>query len=136
MSGIVMRLLPRTDYNFNNVQASTSVIIWPTQDVDVSRYREGTLLVRVHANTIGTTATFIAALRASLPSKEDPAQFFRAQSDLAYVQIVNSTPAPSLQPVALPAPFGGFVSLQLRASQPASTTNLSLTISVDLSLKD
>lgn len=79
MSGVVMRLLSRTDFNFANVQGNQTVTVWPTQDIDVSRYREGTMLVRVHSSTIGPTATLVAALRSALPSKEDPAQFFRAR---------------------------------------------------------
>jgi hypothetical protein len=77
-----MRLLSRTDFNFANVQGNQTVTVWPTQDIDVSRYREGTMLVRVHSSTIGPTATLVAALRSALPSKEDPAQFFRGTTDL------------------------------------------------------
>jgi hypothetical protein len=51
--------------------------------------------------------------------------------------IVNNTPAaPSLQVVALPANFGGLVSLQIRPNMPGVLTTLAATISVDLSLKN
>jgi hypothetical protein len=92
------------------------------------------MLVRVHALNIGTTATLVVALRAALPSSEDPAQYFRSNADLAVVVLTNGT-APQLQTAVLPANFGGFVSLQVRASQPGTVTTLSATISVDLSLK-
>ncbi len=51
-------------------QASNSVIVWTSQNIAVSRYREGTMLVRVHALNIGTTATLVVALRAVQPSQE------------------------------------------------------------------
>jgi hypothetical protein len=135
MAGTILRLMPRTDFDFGKVQASNSVIVWTSQNIDVSRYREGTMLVRVHALNIGTTATLVVALRAVQPSQEDPAQYFRSTTDLAFVVLGNGT-APQLQVAALPANFGGFVSLQLRASQPAVATTLIATLSVDLSLKD
>jgi hypothetical protein len=50
--------------------------------------------------------------------------------------VLGNGTAPQLQVAALPANFGGFVSLQLRASQPAVATTLIATLSVDLSLKD
>lgn len=136
MAGTVLRLLPRTDYDFAKVQASNSVVVWTSQNVDVSRYREATLLVRVHTINIGTGATLVVALRTAQPSQEDPAQYFRASSDLAYVLLNNGTTAPRLEAAALPSNFGGFVSLQLRASQPGTLTTLNATLSVELSLKD
>jgi hypothetical protein len=70
MAGTILRLMPRADFDFGKVQASNSVIVWTSQNIDVSRYREGTMLVRVHALNIGTTATLVVALRAVQPSQE------------------------------------------------------------------
>jgi len=133
MAGTILRLLHRTDLNFNSLQGNGSVTVWLKQNIDVSRYREGTLLVRAHSLTIGVGASLAVALRAVLPTQEDPAQFFRSTADLISLSPVA---APTLLVGVLPANFGGYVSLLIRPTQPPTPVTLTATISVDLSLKD
>jgi len=89
--------------------------------------------VRAHALTLGVGASLPVVLRSVLPSKEDPAQFFRATNDLV---TITPNSAPTLFAAALPAGFGGYVSLLIRPAQPASPVSLIATLSVELSLKD
>lgn len=117
------------------MQANSNVTVWLNQNIDVSRYREGTLLLRTHSLNIGVGATLPVILRAVLPTQEDPAQFFRSTVDLVTLNPTASAP-PSLQVAALPANFGGYVSLLVRPTQPASQLSIIATLSVELSLKD
>ena len=138
MAGTVFTLLERTDYNYSVLGANAATVEIPIfQNVDISYWREGTLLIRVHELSLGNAAAkFIFRLRSVLPSGEDPGKFFRDTTTVAELTIGQST-APYLVKAALSANAGAMVSLFMVAQQgPTAGQGVAGTFSVALSLKD
>lgn len=137
MSGTLLSLLDMTSYNFDDVGDAGSVETLLASNIDVSRYSSGDLLLRVHANSIGASASLKAELRRVLPSPQDPSKIFvqSLAGGIASVTVDNSKAAASLLMDALDAPLGSYLNLYLVATQASTATTLSATISVELALK-
>jgi hypothetical protein len=139
MSGTVVNVVPRTPYVFDTLVASSTFTIPIARFVDISQYREATVMLRVHARTVAQAATgakITVSLIGEAPTSEDPANDF-ATAQLASYDIVASptTIAPSLQLITVPGNSGGMITIRLGATQGTQAGNLSATISVDVSLK-
>lgn len=142
MSGMVLRLLPRSKFDFAlTLPAVGSFIIPIAQDVDLSGWREATLLVRVHgAVTMPASCKLNVIAKTSAPTDEDPAVFFQATA-----LTLGGSPADitnnlnnALLSLTLPQPngFGGLVSFFLQYTPVTNTGQVVVTLSIDLSLKD
>ena len=141
MSGTIVRVLPRTDFPYYQQtglaagQTTGEVVI--ATNVDLSMYREATLIARLHPSTnwAGGASVTIRA-RASAATPEDPGLTFRITSatlgSLTFTQGTDS--APALKLAALPANAGGAMDITIQAQQVTSTTMI-VGLSIDLSLK-
>ncbi|MBZ0120717.1 MAG: hypothetical protein K8H88_27230 [Sandaracinaceae bacterium] len=137
MSGRVLRILSRTDYDYSSLGASASTAEIPIAlDVDVSGSRETTLLVRAHSQALQSTAAFTIVTRASAPTDQDPNAYFRDASPLTTTALA-ATATPFLTRITVPANAGAWLSVFIKATQ-GTTGGASVkgTFSIDLSLKD
>jgi hypothetical protein len=138
--GVLVNALPLTRYDFADM---TSGANWPggipiARLINISQYREVTMIIRIHARDMtGTGAKLEIAPVAEVPSPDDPAQVFTATAPLVNpVEINNSTTAPSIMLVALPANAGPLVSVYLFVTQGTGTLDtFEATISIDFSMK-
>lgn len=138
MSGTLISLLDMTTYDFGNDVAQSQTITIPlVQNIDVSRWSHGALLVRVHSKDIGTGAEITLGVLPVLPSAQDPSKVFENTNALASVSIGEGTSADAeLLIDDLNQPLGGYVTLKLGAEQSGQgTVNIKATISVELVLK-
>jgi len=140
MTGKVITVLDRTDYNYTNMGTGGGTVELPiAQNIDVSQYRECTLLVRLHALSLANAGSSIAIrARRVAPTEEDPAVFFRDQSISWTVTAGQADVAstPKLLNVTVGPNTGGWISLFLVVTQGSAGTTLTATLSADLSLKD
>lgn len=142
MSGTIVSVLPRTDFPFysgTGLGASqNSGEIPVATNVDISMYREATLVARLHPSTSwagGANVTIRA--RASAATPEDPGLTFRITSSaLASLSFTQGTDAaPALKLAALVANAGGAVDITLQAVQGNVATTMIVGLSLELSLK-
>lgn len=140
MAGMTLNVVPKSDYIFSPmlIPASAAFTLPLAQNVDISRFREGTLIVRVHAAaTVTANSTVRVLVRTVAPTFEDPSVFFRyTTSNLASVTIVGAAPAGTLYTSGWTGNGGGMVSVFFDVAYGVTAGALSVTLSVDLSLKD
>jgi len=137
MAGRVIRLVPKSTYEFSSLGAGAQTTIALAQRVDVSQYTELTLMVRTHEVNIpsGSGMLTVRAV-ADGHTDEEPGQFFMDGTSLGDADIDANTTAPGYDTVSLAAGSGAMISILLIAAQDASQViDLEATISVDLSMK-
>ena len=138
MSGAAIEVISRTKYNFDNIPIGATFSMPIARYVDISRFREATLLVRVHTKSILATGSpsIAVAAYADVPSSDDPSQDFLSTAVLGTnTSITSATTAPSVQLQALPASAGAMISIWLVVLQGTSVAALQTTISVEVSEK-
>jgi hypothetical protein len=137
MSGTVISILDRTDFDYSNIDSSKGTGEIPiAQNIDISQWDELTLLVRLHATGMNQTgAKFEIIARSVLPSPEDPAAYFRDDTTLGTVAINQGDAAPQLFRGPLGANAGAMMSVFLVATQGTNAGNLSATLSIAVSMK-
>ena len=97
MAGTTLRLFFRRDFDFGGLPLGATAAFAVEGNVDVSAFRTGTLLVRVHDEAIPTGHVLRVRLYATAPSVEDPLLDFVTTSA---VMTASSPPAaPSVCPV-------------------------------------
>lgn len=92
MSGTTISVLEPTQYNFNDLISNGYVIIPAAQNIDVSSYTSGALLVRIHETGLVGDASVEVKVQQVLPSPNDPAQFFEGNI-IGTVPVTSSDPA-------------------------------------------
>lgn len=139
MAGEIREVVPRSDFNFSNFIPSGGTFTIPiAQNIDISSWREATLIVRVHANTMSATGSPTAKVQVKTvaPTPEDPAVFFRGSTTIAEATVVPANGAGVVHQVAFAANAGGMVTIFLAITQGSSQANFTTTLSVELDLKD
>jgi hypothetical protein len=138
MAGRVIRLVPKTPYEFNTLGVSGQTTLALAQRVDVSQYTELTLMVRVHALDIpsGVGSIKVQAVPDGHTSEDPGLSFLDTGTVLGSVTIATGSAVPGYTTKALSAGAGPMIAVLLVASQDTSqVTNLDATISVDLCMK-
>jgi hypothetical protein len=135
MSGVQHSIIPRTKYSFDNIAVATTFSFPIARYIDVSQYREATLMVRVHARNIVATGTIKVEVLGDAPTSDDPAQDFQTGVQGTSTSIVAGTTSPSVQLQTIPANIGGMISVWLTVTQGTSASTLNAKISIDISLK-
>jgi hypothetical protein len=137
MSGKVIHAIPRTPYDFSLIPPNVQCPFLAVRDIDVSGYRELTLLVRVHAvsMTYSNSTIYVGTQMESI-SPDDPASDFLGTSLGTYVGVTQSTPVPTLLMATIPTPFGGLMNITVEAVTGGNGgATLKATLSVDLIAK-
>lgn len=133
----VIQLFPIRTFTFTNVQGGLSLTIPVIRALDVSRWREGTLIVRIHSKDVPSGGTIDVTLTTTSLSEDDPSSTFNAASAAATVSVTSSLPAtvPGLITAALSANFGSMLTLKVTGTQPAVATTHTAVLSAELSVK-
>jgi hypothetical protein len=138
-SGITMRILPLTSYNFANIQNSKNIQFNVGQHIEAGVFTEADLIVRLHTGTVMSAGQiFSISLGTDGYTMEDPtSNFFTAITGVAFTQTGAPTlPAYSVTSAsATTTPFGRYLVVALSATQPAAATTFTVNVSVDLVLK-
>lgn len=138
MPGVVQRVIPRTLYNFNNVPIGTTFSFPIARFIDISQYREVTIIQRVHTKSILATGspTLSLVCYADQPTTDDPAQDFTTLAALVTgTTITGATTSPLLTLITVPANAGSMISIWLAVTQGTSAAALQASLSVDISAK-
>ena len=142
MAGVNMRLMKKTALDYSQVAADKEQMLIVNTAINVTNYKEGTLLVRVHgAPTIENDAAINVVLVRTAPTEEEPGLLFASgEPTLATVTIDQDTvmlETTALLVAPLPANLGGYLALAIKGVQDPSTAGeIRATISVDLNLKE
>lgn len=150
MSGIVIRVLEQTKYDFTNLAkaANSSQQIIVAQHIDTSRLREGRVIVRV-VSVDWTDVTNDDIQLTVLADPYDPLEGTTQYEPSGTAAVLvgpatlnpNDPSAPSTNPYAmffeLPANFGPMIMIAVGATRTASSTaNLKIELMIDLALKN
>ncbi len=139
MPGTVLRVIPKTRYDFGSQALSTTQTLTVASKLDCSRYREVTLVLRVHSFTVTDTSTISVLVSAEAPTVDDP-QFDTITSStvVASVAVSSSSPAAPILLLAISAsiPSGSSVVIQVRCQTSTSVSGPNnAVISADVVLK-
>ena len=131
-SGVIIRVLPRTSFDFGNIQGGT--FSFPlVQKISSSSFTEATWMIRLHAVNVGAGAVMIFTSVLEGYDFGDPGTiFFSSGSTLS---IPPATTAPFYNVLAAPVGTGRLLRLDLAATQPGAAVACNAIISVDLALK-
>lgn len=136
MSGTTIPVIGMTTYNFLGLGANKEAEVPIAQNIDVTGYAEGTLLVRVHDLDLDNSAKIDVIAYPVLPSPQDPSREFKAAAVGQVTLDTVATQNGKLVVDALSGPLGAFLTITVKADTDATPpTVLTATISVDLSLK-
>jgi hypothetical protein len=133
MSGHVAPLFHKQEFDFSGGNGTVVVV----RQIDVSRWTQGEVLVRVHSNSItgSTTGTIAVVAKSVSLTNQDPATDFIDGTAVATATVSDSSTAGTLKRASLTTPFGSGLQIQVVATKGTSTT-VKATISVDLVVKD
>jgi hypothetical protein len=143
MAGTVLRVIPKRTLDFTSVSSSA---IGPTtgeelvlaQGIDVSGWREVTLMVRTHSTSFGGAIGQIE-IYAYLEGRttEDPGILFATTAPLGTVTITSATVAPAYSVNGIGTNSGAMIKIAAKGTRTGSNgTNLiKADVSIDLSLK-
>jgi hypothetical protein len=136
MSGTMLQILPRSDYDLSGLSSASNATITIARKIDTSMWREAVVLMRLHA------ATWTGAMNVQLLAApdgytdEDPGLIwnFTPASILTFTQGTDTAPAD--KDAEITAPFGPLMVLQLKFATPVGASGTFKTsISIDLNLK-
>lgn len=140
MPGVVIDICPPRIFDFSNVKAlagAAALSVKVAERIDVRRWTEGALLVRVHSFTLGDVDDSIdVAVSPEGFTYEDPTANFTASvvATQPLDRTLTTTPAFMLQ--ALTVPYGAMVRVDVVANRISNTTaTLNAKLSLGLVMK-
>lgn len=133
MSGQIIQLMNKRDVDFSGGNGTVVAV----RSVDVSRWTEAVLNVRVHTNSItaSTTGTIVVNARAVALTNEEPQTDFLDATNLGTCTVASGTAAATLLRSTVTAGFGGALQILLVGTKGTSTT-VRANISIELVVKD
>jgi hypothetical protein len=138
-SGITMRIIPQTLYDFSNLQGSQSMNFPLGQHIEAGQFTEVDVLVRLHAATVMSEGqTLQVALFTDGYDFSDPASVFFSSGPIAEFSQAGVPTLPAyniFSASATDTPFGRYIAIQIGATQASSATTLIAAVSVDITLK-
>ena len=135
MPGVVMEISPKRTFNFDGLAANQNATINIVDRVDVSQWTEGQLMVNVHSEDIGASATMLVEVYADGYTDEDPSVEFTGAAAIATVTLNSSTVAPSYSTAAFSAGFGPLVKVRVKGTMPGSVVSLDAALTIRMCMK-
>jgi hypothetical protein len=135
---MVMQVVPKRFIDFNELTSGSTQDIVLAQGIDISQWREASLMMRVHVNDVTTTVgTILIFAQTEGRTAEDPGVLFYSSSQqLGTLTINNTITAPYYVVNGLGANIGSMIRVVARGNRTVTGTQfLDATVSVDLSLK-
>ena len=129
--GIVVRVMGKRQLIYT---ANQTTII--ARAISAKDHREGTVLVRVFDNQMGTSSSITVTIKACAPSEDAPEIDFTSDTAVATAVIDTGTASATGKLVrgAFAANFGGWVLVQIDAAKGSGNCNA--TIDIEISLKE
>jgi hypothetical protein len=140
MAGTVLQVVPKRTLDFTSVSSGSGqaqeVVL--AQGIDVSAWREVSLMVRAHSTTFGGNVGQIdiyAYMEGRTP--EDPGILFTNTTSLGTVTINSSTVAPLYSVTSLGSNVGSMIKIAAKGTRTTSlgSNALKADVSIDLSFK-
>lgn len=136
MANKIVSIIPIQKYDFATLQASQNAVVYVAMAVDVSQFKEGDLVARLHSGAFTGAAQCKIEVLQDGQTPDDPSRTFVGEA-LAYATFAASTAAPAVKIVKLnSAALGYAVAVRLSVTQASSPQNLNFEISIDLVLRD
>ena len=136
MAGTVIRVIPKRTLDFSSVTSGQSEEIILAQGIDVSEWREITLMVRTHATTFsGAIGNIQVYALLEGRTNEDPGILFVTTTALGTVTIDSTTVAPAYSVNGIPSNAGSMIKIAAKGTRTAAGTSIKADVSIDLSLK-
>jgi hypothetical protein len=129
---MVLRVLPKTLYDFLRLKASTPITLHLVSKIDVSVFTEAEWIIRLHAGTIPNPAQLQFNSVFDGYDFADPALVFTTIGASTIISSTNA--APYYTTLNVGSNFGRLLGLDMIATAPAAGA-FNATISVDLALK-
>jgi hypothetical protein len=138
MAGAVIRVVPKRTLDFTPVAIGGTEEIVLAQGLDISQWREVSLMVRTHANSFtANLGTIDIYAYVEGRTSEDPGLLFAATTPLGTVTINSSTTAPSYSIGSCGSNTGAMLKIVAKGTRTSSTgvNAMKADVSIDLSLK-
>ena len=130
----VIRLMDKTAliYSTNQLPAAQAATIPVALNVDVSMYRELTVLLRLHSYVAGLNVKVEAYVFNSARTAEDPGLVFRGGTPIALATGTWSANGTFLYTGTAVSGVGSHIDCVLIVTQPAAAVAISIIASIDL----
>lgn len=119
MANVVVSLFSLRRYGFEAIAASNSFDIVVVRALECARYREISLVTRVHSIAFGSGASIQLFAYEVAPTDDEPGTDFVASSTVCSSTITSAF-APALYVTTSAAPFGGALRVVLRGTRGIS----------------
>jgi len=141
MAGTAVRVIPKRTLDFSQVASGSGAAqeIVLAQGIDISEWREVSLMVRTHSNSFGGNVGQIDIYAyAEGRTDEDPGVLFTSTTPLGTVTITSVTSAGSYNVNSLGANLGSMIKIAAKGTRTdsLSTNAITASVSIDLSFKD
>ena len=133
MTGKLIQLLPRTQYDYKFLGSSATAEVVIAQAIPIQPFYRVKLVTRVHGVDIGKTANFQLNVYSADPSTESTDLFFN--STAAISRTISSATSAGAMLENDATDIGPFAYVTLDITQAFSAVNLFCDISVDLLLR-
>jgi len=140
MAGTVMRIVPKRTLDFSQVSSGSGSAqeIVLAQGIDISAWREVSLMVRTHSNSFaGNIGEIDIYAYMEGRTDEDPGILFTSTTPLGMVSITNSTPPGSYTVNSLGSNIGSMIKIAAKGTRTSSlgANTITAAVSIDLSFK-
>lgn len=131
---MLVKLLENQNFDFGNVAVSTTMSLTLVRGVDISKYRNGTLVLRVEDATLSSGVLLDFDLYPSWPLPADPSRDYESLTSAANVRLISTSAPGTLLDGALSAGKGPAVDLVVKATKPVGGGSCSAMVTVGLLL--
>jgi hypothetical protein len=132
MNGEALELFPRCRFKFTGIAAAGALEVPVVRALDVAEFADLTLVVRVHALSIGSDASVAVIVKTVSPTCEDPSEDFVDSDPLATITLTSGS-AVGLEVASLGTDFGSHVQVHVQGSQaPTAPVTIDVTLSAEL----
>lgn len=134
MSGVVVPILPMSDYNFSFLSGTLTRTVQLHRALTCAPFYYGTLELRVHDHNLTSGQSIALQAWGTNPSREDPTEFTELTS--TWQVTVSTTAAPYLERRSL-SDIPAYLKILLRFTQgPTTGTAFYARLSADLVLRE
>jgi hypothetical protein len=118
-------------FNFTPVQASNALSIRVATGIDMSRFKDGKLVVRVHSLSMSAGQTLAVEVYDAWPYPPQPELSFEGSSVAGSVSIASTDAAGALK-TALISFMGPALTIVVKGTQPASPATFTAMLSIGI----
>jgi len=140
VAGRIVRVIPKTQFDFVDIAANGSMTIPVAMHIDVSEYRSAVLMVRFHSIDIAqANASITVVAMSDGKTQQDPSEtFFDLSNPLGSVQVTSSDSGPLFLTDNLVASqkLPGMLGIGIQGAQGGTQGDVQAEISIDLALKE